>query len=148
MIVSNMNTLLVTLVTELEKQEANMNQYNRRNNVAISGISNEVSDENLEGKAIDICKEEGIDLKPYDIEGYHKLSIEDVLAPSNSGIVKFVNRKNSEDMFDSEDSFVLTLVLCHHFIQCGRYRYIINYSLITLQLFIIVLHQFLYINYH
>ena len=42
MIVSNMNTLLVTLVTELEKQEANMDQYNRRNNVAISGISNEV----------------------------------------------------------------------------------------------------------
>ena len=86
MIVSNMNTLLVTLVTELEKQEANMNQYNRRNNVAISGISNEVSDENLEGKAIDICKEEGIDLKPYDIEGYHRLLIEDDLAPSKANV--------------------------------------------------------------
>ena len=85
MIVSNMNTLLVTLVTELEKQEANMDQYNRRNNVAISGISNEVSEENLEGKAIDICKE-GIDLKPYDIEGYHRLLIEDDLAPSKANV--------------------------------------------------------------
>ena len=37
-----------------------------------SGISNEVSDENLERKVIDICKVAGIDLKPYDIEGCHR----------------------------------------------------------------------------
>ena len=50
MVVSNVNTLLVTHVTELEKQNAKMEQYSRRNNVEISGISNEVSDENLEKK--------------------------------------------------------------------------------------------------
>ena len=44
MVVSNVNTLLVTHVTELEKQQAKMEQYSRRNNVEISGISNEVSD--------------------------------------------------------------------------------------------------------
>ena len=49
MVVSNINTLLVTCVTELEKQ-AKMEQHSRRNNVEISGISNEVSDENLEKK--------------------------------------------------------------------------------------------------
>ena len=54
MVVSNSNTLLVTCVTELEKQQANMEQYSRRNNVEVSGISNEVSDENLEKKVIDI----------------------------------------------------------------------------------------------
>ena len=48
MVVSNLNTLLVTRVIELEKQQAKMEQYSRRNNVEISGISNEVSDENLE----------------------------------------------------------------------------------------------------
>ena len=47
MLVSNANTLLVTRVTELEKRQAKMEQYSRRNNIKISGISNEVSDENL-----------------------------------------------------------------------------------------------------
>ena len=46
-----------------------MEQYIRRNNVEISGISNEVSDENLENKEINICKESGIYLNPYGIEG-------------------------------------------------------------------------------
>ena len=49
-VASNANTLLVIRVTELEKQQAKMEQYDRRNNVEISGISNEVSDENLEKK--------------------------------------------------------------------------------------------------
>ena len=57
MVVSNLNTLLVTRVIELEKQQAKMEQYSRRNNVEISGISNEVSDENLEKKVIDIYEE-------------------------------------------------------------------------------------------
>ena len=39
----------------------------------ISGISNEVSDENLEQKVIDICKESGIDLNLYYIEACHRL---------------------------------------------------------------------------
>ena len=51
MTVSNENSLLVTRVTELENQQAKIEQYSRRNNVEISGISNEVSDENLEKKS-------------------------------------------------------------------------------------------------
>ena len=50
MVVSNVNTLLVTCATELEKQQAKVEQYSRRNDVEISGISNEVPDENLEKK--------------------------------------------------------------------------------------------------
>ena len=50
MVVSNANTLLVTRVTEPEKQQAKMEQYSRRNNVEISGIFTEVSDKNLEKK--------------------------------------------------------------------------------------------------
>ena len=45
-----------------------MEQYSRRNNVKISGISNEVSDENLEKKVICIYEESGIDLNPYHVE--------------------------------------------------------------------------------
>ena len=46
MVLSNANTLLVTCVTELEKQQTKMEQL----------------DENLEKKLRDICKELGIDL--------------------------------------------------------------------------------------
>ena len=48
MVVSNTNTIFANRVTELEKQQGKVEQCSRRNNVEISGISNEVSDENLE----------------------------------------------------------------------------------------------------
>ena len=70
---SNANTLLVTSVTELKKQQAKMEHYSRRHDVEISGISNEVSVKNLEKKLIDICKEAGIDLNPFDIEACQRL---------------------------------------------------------------------------
>ena len=99
MVVSNINTLLVTCVTELEKQQAKMEQYSRRNNVEISGISNEVSDKNLEKKVIDICKESGIDLNPCDKEACHRLPSRRVNTNnSKCVIVKFIKRKHSEAM--------------------------------------------------
>ena len=99
MVVSNINTVLVTCVTELEKQQARMEQYSRRNSVEISGISNEVSDENLRGKVICICKEAGIGLKLFDIEGCHRLPSGCINTSSNECvIVKSVNSKNSEAM--------------------------------------------------
>ena len=55
MVVSNINSLLVTRLTKLEKQQMKMEQYSRRNHVQIYGISNEVSDENLERKVIGFC---------------------------------------------------------------------------------------------
>ena len=76
-----------------------MERYGRRNNVEISGISNDASDENLAGKLTNICKEAGIDLKPYDIEGSHRLPSGRVNTSNNKRmIVKFVNRKHSEAM--------------------------------------------------
>ena len=42
MTVSNVNTLLITRVTELEKQLAKMEQYSMRNYIEISTISNEI----------------------------------------------------------------------------------------------------------
>ena len=99
MAVSTANTLLVTRVTELEKQQAKMEQYIRKNDVEISGISNEVSDENVENKVINICKESGIDLNPYGIEACHRLPSGHVNTSNcKRVIVKFVNRKHSEAM--------------------------------------------------
>ena len=63
MVFSNINTLLITCVTLLEKQ-GKVEQYSKRSNNEIFGISNEVSDENLEKKVIGICKESGIEFNP------------------------------------------------------------------------------------
>ena len=41
MVVSNINNLVVTRVTELDKQQEKMEQYSRRNNVETSGISSD-----------------------------------------------------------------------------------------------------------
>ena len=51
-----------------------MGHNSKRNNVEISGFANDVSDENIEKKVIDICKESGIDLNPYDTEACRRLS--------------------------------------------------------------------------
>ena len=85
MVMSNVNNLLVTRVTEPQKQQVKIEQYSRRNSVEISDISNDVPDENLEGKVINICKEAGKHLKPFDIEDvidYHQ----DILAPATTNV--------------------------------------------------------------
>ena len=52
LIVRNVNPNLQTRKINLEKQQSKLEQYNRRNNFEISGISKEVSDQNLEQTVI------------------------------------------------------------------------------------------------
>ena len=47
-VVKNTNTLLEKRIAELEKSQAEVEQYSRRNNVEISGIPHEILDNNLE----------------------------------------------------------------------------------------------------
>ena len=98
-VVNKVSTVLEKLVTELEKSQAKERQYSRRNNVEISGIPDEILYNNLEDKVINICKDAVIKIGHMDIEGCHRLP----LSRNNAGdtkcvIVKFVNRKHSEDM--------------------------------------------------
>ena len=98
-VVNKVSTVLEKLVTELEKSQAKERQYSRRNNVEISGIPHEILYNNLEDKVINICKDAVIKIGHMDIEGCHRLP----LSRNNAGdtkcvIVKFVNRKHSEDM--------------------------------------------------
>ena len=54
-IVRNVNVKLRNRIVNVDKlQEAKADQYTRRNNVEISGISNEISDEDLENNFIEI----------------------------------------------------------------------------------------------
>ena len=67
LIVRNINQNLQNRIINLEKQQSKSEQYNRRNNVKLSGISNEVSDQNLEETVIGICKDSRIDVNSLDI---------------------------------------------------------------------------------
>ena len=92
-VVKKFNTLLEKRVIELEKCQAQAEQYSRRNNGEISGICLEIWDNNLEDIVFGICKDAGIEIGHMDIEGCHGLP----LSKKNAGgtkrvIVKFVNR--------------------------------------------------------
>ena len=75
LIVRNVNQNLQSRIINLKKQQSKSEQYKRRNNVEISGISNEVSDQNLEQTVIGICKDFGIEVNSLDIEGCHRLPL-------------------------------------------------------------------------
>ena len=98
-VVKKVNTLHEKRVIELEKSQAKAEKYSRRNNVEISGIPHEILDNTLEDKVIDICKDAGIEIGHMDIEGCHWLPLSRNSAGGTKGvIVKFVNRKHSEDV--------------------------------------------------
>ena len=99
LIVRNANQNLQNRIVNLEKQQSKLEQFNRCNNVEISGISNEVSDQNLEESVIEISKDSGIEVNPLDIEGCHRLPLgRNATSTTKCVIVKFVNKKHSEAM--------------------------------------------------
>ena len=105
LIVRNVNQNLQNRVINLEKQQSKSEQYNRRNNVEISGISNEVSDQNLEETVIGISKDSGIDVNSLDIEGCHRLPL-GRNGTNKCVIVIFVNRKQSEAMLQHKNDVI------------------------------------------
>ena len=83
----------------LEKQLSKNEQYGCFNNIKISGISNQIPDQDLEENIIKICKGSDIDISPMHIEGCHRLPIgRNTTNTTKRVIVKFVNRKHSEAM--------------------------------------------------
>ena len=60
-------------VLSLEISGNHLEQYGRRNNLEITGISDDVSDENLEGKVIEVLNEIQVDVSRSDIEACHRI---------------------------------------------------------------------------
>ena len=125
LIARNVNQNLQNRIINLEKQQSKSEQYNRRNNVEISGISNEVSDRNLEQTVIGICKDSGIEVNPLDIEGCHRLPLgRNATNTTKRVIVKFVNRKHSEAMLQrKKDINQKSKVFVSHSL-CPYYRFL------------------------
>ena len=92
------NQRLQTRVNDLENRVLSfeisgnhLEQYGRRNNLEITGISDDVSDENLEGKVIEVLNEIQVDVSRSDIEVCHRIG-KSKNSPKKT-IVRFTNRK-------------------------------------------------------
>ena len=60
-------------VLSLEISGNHLEQYGQRNNLEITGISDDISDENLEGKVIEVLNEIRVDVSRSDIEACHRI---------------------------------------------------------------------------
>ena len=98
-IVKNVDNVLKNRIVNLEKELSKNEQYGRRNNVEISGIPNQISDQDLKENIVKICKDSDINISLMDIEGCHRLPLgRNTTNTTKRVIVKIVNRKHSEAM--------------------------------------------------
>ena len=59
-------------IINLEENEANSEQYNRRNNVELFGIPSDIQENNLEKVMIDIYRNSGLEIEQNDIKAYFR----------------------------------------------------------------------------
>ena len=62
-------------VIDLAKNQAKLEPYSRRNNIKFSNIPNDIPDNQLENKVMQICWEPGVEVDHNDIEGCHCLPV-------------------------------------------------------------------------
>ena len=124
-------------VTDLEKNEAKLEEYSRSNNVEFSNVEfhNGIPDNQLESKGIEIFHELVVAIDHNDIEGCHCLPVSRYNRGDNKRlIVKFVNRKHSETLMYKKRSLsprdfsninisskiFVSVSLCPYYRSCRR----------------------------
>ena len=120
LIVRNVNQNLQNRIVNLQKQQSKSEQYNRRNNVEISGISNEC--------VIRIWKDSGIDVNSLDIEGCHRLPLgRNATNTTKRMVAKFLNRKHSaailqrkKDINKKSKMFISHSLCPYYRFLCGK----------------------------
>ena len=101
----NVNAKLEEQIISLEKSQSKSEQHSPRNNIELSGIRNDIPEDNLEKVVIDICHDSDLGIEPKDIEGCHRLPDSRYSRDYNKRvIVKFVNRKHPEAMLRNKKS--------------------------------------------
>ena len=64
-------------IVSLESSINQVEQYGRRNNIVISGIPDDISDNDLESTVVDIMKDVDVDINSSDIEACHRIGKSD-----------------------------------------------------------------------
>ena len=124
-IVKNVDNVLKNRIVNLEKELSKNEQYGRRNNVEISGIPNQISDQDLKENIVKICKDSDINISLMDIEGCHRLPLgRNTTNTTKRFIVKIVNRKQSEAMLQwrKDINSIIKVFVTHSL--CPYYRFL------------------------
>ena len=104
-VVKNVYTKLEQRIISLEKNQAKSEQYNRCNNIELSGIPKDIPEDNLQKVLTDICYDSSLEMEPKDTEGFDRLSVSGVGRDSNKRvIINFVNRKYPEALLRNKKS--------------------------------------------
>lgn len=125
------------LISDIERDVSELQQYIQRDNVEIAGIPNNIPQNSLESKVIEIGNTMDIKIEPSDIEACHRLPKGRKANPSDPPrtIVRFVNRKiveklhRSKKILKSDDRLLKNICLdpCKVYINdnlCPYYRMI------------------------
>ena len=80
-------------VVSLESSINQVEQYGWRNNTAISGIPDDISDNDLESTVFNIMKDIDVDINSSDIGACHGIGKSDRRTASKKTIARFINRK-------------------------------------------------------
>ena len=80
-------------VIDLESSINHIEQYGRRNNIVISGIPDDINDNDLESTVTKLMKDVDVYIDSGDIEACHRIGESDCKTSSKKTIVRFVNRK-------------------------------------------------------
>ena len=83
----------------LKKKQVKREQYSHRNNVDISSISNNIPEDDLENKGVNICEDSGVEIDQKDTEGSHRLSLPRNRREQDKRVsAKCLNRKHSKPL--------------------------------------------------
>ena len=89
-------------IVKLETKQNSLAQYGRRNNTVISGIPDSIDDNNLENTAISMVSNINVNIEENDIKLCHRFGKPDATSKSKKTIVRFVNRKNCNKIFENK----------------------------------------------
>ena len=85
----------------MQKDISRIDQYSRRANIEISGISTDVLKTDLENKVLKIFSKVGVDVTSYDIVAVHRLKLRKGQMYPNV-IVRFFNRNKAYDLLKNK----------------------------------------------
>ena len=91
--------VLENKILTLESEHNPLEEYGARNNIEITGIPDNVPDQNLEEKIVDILNEITVNVSPKDIEACHRVGVSK--SSSKRTIVRFINRKHAKKALTS-----------------------------------------------
>ena len=83
-------------IVKLETKQNSLAQYERRNNIVISGIPNSIDD------SISMVSNINVNIEENDIKLCHRFGKPDATSKSKKTIVRFVNRKNCNKIFENK----------------------------------------------